>query len=94
MNIESLAAIINIGELALQHHKALHEVDWARIVYHDKLREGGFECRPDRYAEHGTEAHEAVEYTKQEFAELKSRQRIAYNIKRRLQTACRNYGKE
>lgn len=91
MNIERIAALLTIGELALQLHKAQSRITAARYDYHDKLRKEGFESRPDPRADEGTEAHEAVKATEKEFAALNDAKSQAYNIKRRLQTACRKF---
>lgn len=89
MNLDRMIALAQIGELAVQLHQAQNKISAARYRYHEKLRTEGFDKKPDPRAPEDSESHEAVEATKHEYAVLKDSQRVAYNIKRRLQTACR-----
>lgn len=91
MNLEKLAKITSIGDLAIQLHKAEAEVKRAKREYQERLWQEGSDYKPDPRAEEGEPGWNEVQATKAEFEALSKAKKHAYNIKRRLGTACRNF---
>lgn len=87
LTTERIIAQAAIGQLALDHHRALVAADSAKRIYHDAIRT--FECgegqiRPDSPGWDDLKAETAPQY-----ANYQAAKRAAYNIKRRLSNACR-----
>ena len=92
-SLARLIAQAKIGELALAHHQAVRAANSAKHDYHDAIRdfEGEKYCYEERThpGEPGWDA--LTEATATEFAAYRAAQRVAYNIKRRLENACRKF---
>lgn len=89
------AKLARIARLALDAFCAKQEVAIARLRYHQMIDEyeeahGKLEIRLDpnnpRHAG-------AIEYSAKQFSEYQAARKSEYNIKRRLENACRNYPK-
>lgn len=91
MNANKIIALITAGQLAVDAHKA----EWAAKVmygeYTDKIREyedqwGDLQCKINRFDD---EFEHVRQFTQDAFEAHRAAKRVAYNIKRRLENACR-----
>ena len=91
MNAAKIIALITAGQLAVDSHKADFEVKHTRHVYIEKIEEyerqwGELEIKLDRFADE--HAH-VRQFTQDAYEAHRAAKRAAYNIKRRLENACR-----
>lgn len=91
MNPKQIVALITAGQLAVDHLKAQFEVNHTRRLYIEKIEEyeqewGPLKVKLDRFAE---EHAQVRQFTHDAFEAHRAAKRNAYNIKRRLETACR-----
>ena len=91
MSTKETAALVKLGKLVVDHFIAQVNAKIAKRAYWDKLSE--YECeiaeikgKLDRFAD---EHADVRAYTAIEFAAYADAKRHAYNIKRRIETACR-----
>lgn len=92
-SVARLIALANIGELAMAHHRAVSAANAAKHLYHEAIRdfEGETYCYEERTRPGEPGWHELQIATAAEFAAYRAAQRVAYNIKRRLDNACRKF---
>lgn len=86
-SIARLIALASIGELAMAHHRASNAAATAKHQYHDAIRD--YECGDERININGPDGEELKAATAIEYAAYLAAKRVAYNIKRRLDNACR-----
>lgn len=91
MNAKQIIALIAAGQLAVDSMRADFEVKHTRHAYIEKIEEyeqlwGALEVKLDRFADE--HAH-VRQFTKDAYDAHRAAKRIAYNTKRRLETACR-----
>ncbi len=89
--IGNAAPLAAVGELAMDHWRATVDASHKRAVYLDRIR--AFEDRHGRSAlridAYSPEFAALRKYTFASFDAYKTAKRAAYNIKRRLENACR-----
>lgn len=85
---------IGIGQLALALHEAGNAVRKAKRKYHEAIDRHEFEHGriPRRIDPFDDDFAPLLSATKSEFDAYQAAKRIAYNIKRRLENACRKAG--
>lgn len=104
MKIKKLTALLNIADIAIEHHKAKNSTSVAKLAYHrawqrfetgdDPHEDDVFHCYTvhpeDRICSNHPQFKEACAATEVQHKEYKAKKRAEYNIKRRLETAIRN----
>ena len=86
-DVQALVALLAIGQLAIDHSRAINAVDMAKHQYHDAIRD--YECGEGHININGPDGEELKAATAIEYAAYLAAKRAAYNIKRRLDNACR-----
>ena len=91
METKKITSLLSIGQLALELHAANNAASWAKVLYHEAIDchekknghiVGSINPREPRYAG-------VIAATKVEYEAYQATKRVAYNIKRRLESACR-----
>lgn len=91
MKSKKITSLLSIGQLALELHAANNEASWAKVLYHEAIDRheekngriaGSINPREPQYAA-------VIAATKVEYEAYQAAKRVAYNIKRRLENACR-----
>ena len=87
MNTKQITQLLNIGQLAMDLHKARFVAKSAKDAYHLRLFQSGedFDGLDPRKPEHAA----AIKFSKTEFAAYLDAKRLAFNLQRRLDNACR-----
>jgi hypothetical protein len=91
-SVARLIALITIGELTLAHHHASSAANTAKRHYHEAIakHESQFDEQPYvRIDPRDPECAPVIAASKKQFDAYQAAKRIAYNIKRRLDNACR-----
>lgn len=82
---------IRVGHLAILLHKNNNEVDTARQAYYERFQK--YEIKHGdllKFSKEHKDFDAVAKYTAKKWAALQEAKRIAFNTKRRLETACRN----
>jgi hypothetical protein len=90
VNTTQITQLLNIAQLAIDLHTARNATKSAKEAYHLRLAESGedFDGLDPRKPEHAA----AIKFTKTEFAAYLNAKRVAFNVQRRLDNACRKAG--
>lgn len=87
LSMLAVADFINIGQLAVEYHRASVATGLAKSTYHKAIRD--YECGEGRIHPGGPGFDELKAETATEYAAYRAAGRAASNIKRRLDNACR-----
>ena len=87
MNTARITQLLTIGQMALDLHTVRKAVKSAKDAYHLRLSQSGedFDGLDPRKPEHVA----AIEFSKTEFAAYLDAKRVAFNLQRRIDNACR-----
>ena len=87
MNTARITQLLTIGQMVLDLHTARNAVKSAKDAYHLRLSQSGedFDGLDPRKPEHAA----AIKFTKTEFASYRDAKRVALNLQRRIDNACR-----
>lgn len=86
--VDQIAKLLSLAALALEHYRVERDVQRAKDAYYERLREfdfayaGGQRVNPSK-------SQVAAAYSNEAFEAYKDARAKAYNVKRRLDNACR-----
>ena len=92
--ISSPRKTLTVGDLAMAHHRSVLEANSAKFYYYEAIKayENSEYGYIDRIPVGGPGWDKLQIATASEFAAYRAALRVAYNIKRRLDNACRKVG--
>ena len=86
--VDQIARLLNLAALTLEHYRAERDVQRAKADYYARLREFDLNFACGERVNPGT-SDWAANYSSEAFEAYKDARAKAYNVKRRLDNACK-----